>query len=76
MNEQTGLPYPDWQVAAQDVLLETGRAELPDKLQKAESLISERLQHLKHSQASHHEREALIHALALIRSVRQDRLEP
>jgi hypothetical protein len=74
MTEARGLPYPQWQIPAQDVLLETNREELPRKVQEAESAIFERLQQLQHPNDGREELDALDHALALIRSVRQIRL--
>jgi hemerythrin superfamily protein len=75
MTENNGLPFPEWQVPAQDVLLETNREKLPEKLRRAEEKIFHRLRQLQESSDGHHERDALSHALSLIREIKRERME-
>lgn len=49
MDENNRFPFPEWQVPAQEVLLESDREELTLKVQRAENVISERLQQLQES---------------------------
>lgn len=74
MNENSGLPFPDWQISAQDVLLENDRNKLPEKVRTAENLMFERLRQLQESSNGHQERDALYYALSLIREVKREKL--
>ena len=74
MNEKSELPYPEWQIPAQEVLLETNREQLSRRVQEAEAKISERLQQLQQSRDGHHERDAINHALSLVQNIKRERL--
>jgi hypothetical protein len=74
MNHESGFPYPEWQIPAQDVLIEIDADKLLGKVQRAEAKIAERLQQIQKSKNAHHEREAINHALTLIRAVKDKRL--
>ena len=74
MNGATELPYPRWQAPLQKVILELDREKLAEKTFQAEDVILERLQELRPSNDSHHEREAIRYGLALLKMIKRDRL--
>lgn len=67
--------YPEWQRPLQDVILEFDREKLPSKIEKMEGLILERLQQLSQGKDGHGEREAINHALSLLRAIKRDKLD-
>lgn len=68
MNEE--LKYPEWQRPFQQLILEFDRTKLPEKLQKVETLIFERLQQLRRGNDGHIETQALNDALVLLRIIK------
>jgi hypothetical protein len=74
MNQSNDFPYPEWQIPAQGVLLETDPAKLREKIQSAEMKIFERLRQIQRCSDGYHEQNAINHALSLIRTVRHERL--
>lgn len=75
MSENSELPYPEWQVPAQEVLIESDREKLREKVQSAEGIIFERLRQLEQSRNGHDERDAIHYALSLIKQIKRERLE-
>jgi hypothetical protein len=73
MNESE-LKFPEWQAPLQDVLLEFNRAKLEQQVQRVEALITERIQQLPRSGNGLEERDAINHALSLLRMIKRDRL--
>ena len=73
MNDQE-LKFPEWQAPLQDVILEFDRANLPEKIEKVETLILERLQKLRQSSDGRSEQQAINDALEILRIVKRDRL--
>jgi hypothetical protein len=67
--------YPEWQRPLQDVILEFDREKLPPKIEKMEALILERLQQLSQGKDGHDEREAVNHALSILRMIKRDKLD-
>jgi hypothetical protein len=68
------LKFPEWQGPLKEVLLEFDPQELPEKLQKVESLILERLLQLSQAGDSDLEKEAILDALTALRVVKQPKL--
>ena len=69
-----GLKYPEWQGPLQDVILEFDQKKLAEKVQRAETLICERLQKLEENRDGLEEREAIAYGLRLLRSIKRDKL--
>ena len=67
--------YPEWQRPLQDVILEFDREKLPSKIEKMETLILARLQQLVQGNDGHDEREAINHALSILRAIKRDKLD-
>jgi hypothetical protein len=74
MNQSDDFPYPEWQIPAQGVFLETDPAKLREKIQSAEIKIFERLRQIQRSSDGYHEQIAINRALSLIRTIRHERL--
>jgi len=74
MNQSNDFPYPEWQIPAQGVFLETDPAKLHEKIQSAEIKIFERLRQIQRSSDGYHEQNAINRALSLIRTIRLERL--
>lgn len=66
--------YQGWQAALQEIKLETDPEKLPEKLQKVEGLIQERLQDLYRKGNGSKEQEALKEALFTLRIIKRDKL--
>jgi hypothetical protein len=73
VNEEE-LKYPEWQTPLQELILEFDSTKLPEKVQKVETLISERLQQLPRGNEGHIETQAINDALALLRIIKRDKL--
>jgi hypothetical protein len=69
------LEFPKWQAPLQEVILEFDREELPEKIQKVEALILDRLQELSHSSDGHAELDALNYALRVLRTLKVEKLD-
>jgi hypothetical protein len=69
-----GLKYPEWQTPLQELILEFDRTKLPEKVQKVEAVVLERLQQLRRGNDGHIEIQAIDDALALLRSITRDKL--
>jgi len=67
------LSYPQWQEPLKAAVLEFNPRQLPDKLQRAEEAIANRVRELA-SQEDTHERRALADGLFILQGVRKDRL--
>lgn len=74
MNQSSDFPYPEWQIPAQGVFLETDPAKLHEKIQSAEIKIFERLRQIQRCSDGYHEQDAIHRALSLIRTIRHERL--
>ena len=72
---QSELKFPEWQAPLQDLLLEFNRAKLEQQIQRVEALITQRIQQLPSSGGGHEERDAINHALSLLRMIKEDRLD-
>jgi hypothetical protein len=72
---QSELKFPEWQAPLQDLLLEFNRAKLEEQIQRVEALITQRIQQLPRSGGGHEERDAINHALSLLRMIKEDRLD-
>jgi hypothetical protein len=68
------LKYPEWQIALQEVILESDLDKLPGKIQRLETLIFQRLQALRSSNNGADEREAISDAVEILRTVKKERL--
>jgi hypothetical protein len=68
------LKFPEWQAPLQEVILEFDREKLPEKIQKVETLIFERLQQLRQESDGRNEREAINNALSILRVIKRDKL--
>jgi hypothetical protein len=66
------LKFPQWQAPFQELIIEFTLQRLPEKLQKAEVLIQERLQQLDHGNRD--EQVALRDALSILRVMKQEGL--
>ncbi len=69
------LPYPEWQIPLQELILEFDREKLTQKMQMVESLIIERLLQLSEAGDGRNEQTALKDAIAILRVIKQERLE-
>jgi len=67
------LSYPQWQEPLRAAVLEFNPRQLPEKLQRAEEAIADRIRELA-SQESSHERRALADGLFILQGVKKDRL--
>ena len=74
MNETGELRYPQWQSPLQEVILELNRERLSEKALHAEAVILERLRELQQSSDSEDEKEAIRYGLALLKSIKCERL--
>jgi hypothetical protein len=68
------LEFPGWQTPLQEAILEFDHKEWPEKIQKVETLISERLQQLSQQSNGLRELQALNDALSTLRVIKRDRL--
>jgi hypothetical protein len=68
------LKYPSWQAPLQEVILEFDREKLPERIQKVEALILDRLQQLSRGNDSRSEQEAISDALSILRIIKRDKL--
>ena len=68
------LKYPQWQALLQEIVIESDREALANKIQKAEAVIFERLQQLSPEIVADGEREAINNALSILRIIKRDRL--
>jgi hypothetical protein len=73
--DDRGLQYPEWQVPLQEALLESDKTKLRKRVESSEAIIFGRLQAISHDSNHHAEREAVEHALALLRVIKRDALE-
>jgi hypothetical protein len=60
------LKYPQWQLPYREAILEFDLNRLPDKIQKAESAVRERLQVLEQRANGQEERQALSDAISTL----------
>jgi hypothetical protein len=72
--ERDRLKFPEWQVPLQDLILECDRAKLNERMQRVETLISERLQQLHGGMDGYAERLALTDALSVLRVIKREKL--
>jgi hypothetical protein len=70
------LEFPEWQASLQEAILEFDRKQSPEKIQKVETLILDRLQQLgpQSNGNDHRELQALNDALSLLRVIKRDQL--
>lgn len=68
------LKYPEWQTLLQELILEFDRAKLPEKVQKVETLIFERVHQLRQGNDGRSELQAIDDALQLLRIIKRDKL--
>ncbi len=68
------LKFPQWQAPFQELIIEFTLHRLPDKLQKAEALVLERVQQLNHGNDHRDERIALQDALSILRIMKREGL--
>lgn len=68
------LKYPEWQTPLQELILEFDPEKLPERIQKVEILIFERLQQLHGESDGRAEHEALNDALTIVRGIKRDKL--
>jgi hypothetical protein len=73
MTKEGKMEFPDWQNRLQDLAFEYDREKLSEKMQKVETLIFERLQHLP-ANDPRGEREFLNDAIENLRVIKRDRL--
>jgi hypothetical protein len=75
MDETSRLPYPEWQLALKEAILEFDRDKLAEKALKAEGMILERHRQLQQSNDGHHERAAINDGLSILGTIKRDRLD-
>lgn len=73
MNEEE-LKYPEWQTPLQELVLEFDSTKLPEKVQKVEALIFERMQKLCRGNDGHSETQALNDAVVLLRIIKREKV--
>ena len=74
MDGTTGLPYPEWQRALQEAMLEFDGNKLTERVLNAEALIVERLRQLQESKDGRNEREAIDDGLFILRTLKREKL--
>ena len=70
------LKYGQWQESLKAAILEFNAQQLRGKVQKAEEVITERIQELSLDNGNEEERRALSDGLFILQSLKKDRLEP
>lgn len=68
------LKFPVWQIPVQELILEFDREKFSAKMREVEALILERFQALPERIDGRDEREALDHALSILKTIKHDRL--
>jgi hypothetical protein len=68
------LKFPQWQIPLQELVLEFDPQKLPEKIQKVETLLYERLQKLDDGGDSHVEKIAIHDAQTIVRIMKRNRL--
>jgi hypothetical protein len=68
------LKYPQWQEPLAAAILEFNAQQLRSKVQKAEELITYRIQELPFATGNEEERRLLFDGLSIIRKLKKDRL--
>lgn len=71
--DDSELKFPEWQAPFQELIIEFTLHRLPDRLQKAEALVQERLQQLD-QRNNRDEKIALQDALSVLRVMKSDGL--
>jgi len=64
------VKYPQWQLPLQQAILEVDRNRLPDKIQKAETAVHERVRALEQRASGHEERLALSDAMSTLKALK------
>jgi hypothetical protein len=72
---ESELRYPEWQRPLQEALMESDKAKLKARVESAEAIIFGRLQAISHDSNHHAERDAVEHALSLLRTIKRDSLQ-
>jgi hypothetical protein len=67
------LKFPEWQAPLQEVVLEFDGAKLPEKVQKVEAILRDRLYELSRNSDDHLEREAIQDALNILRVIKREK---
>ena len=70
------LKYGQWQESLKAAILEFNAQQLRGKVQKAEEVITDRIQELSLDNGNEEERRALSDGLFILQSLKKDRLEP
>ena len=70
------LKYPQWQEPLTAAILEFNGQQLRGKIQKAEEVITDRIQELSFDNGNEEERRVLSDGLFILQSLKKDRLEP
>ena len=70
------LKYAQWQEPLKAAILEFNAQQLRGKVQKAEEVVTDRIQELSLDNGNEEERRALSDGLSIIRSLKQGRLKP
>jgi len=70
MND-SNLKYPNWQLPYSDALVELDRNVLAEKIQKAETVIRERLQAIQRNNSDGDELQALADALSNLNALKR-----
>lgn len=68
------LKFPVWQIPVQELILEFDREKFSVRMQEVEALILERVQASPEGIDGRDEREALNHALSILKTIKHDRL--
>jgi hypothetical protein len=69
------LKYPQWQEPLTAAILEFNAQQLRGKIQKAEEVITDRIQELSFDNGNEEERRVLSDGLFILQSLKKDRLE-
>ena len=67
------LKFPEWQAPLQELILEFDKTKLPEKAQKLEAILTDRLYQLSGSSDGHTEREAIQDALNILRVIKREK---
>lgn len=65
---------PEWRKPLEELLLESDRKKITERLEVVESIIAERLQQLSERSEAEAERKAIEKALADLRGLKRDKL--
>ena len=72
--DEKEFKFPEWQTPLQELVLEFDNEKLTQKTQEVETILLSRLQELDHGCNGHDEKDAISHALRILRIIKRDKL--